>query len=568
MFAVSARLGRTCLVRWICLLSAALGAQACQWRLGFDHPPAACDGVLDCRPDEVCAGGTCVPDGGDGFANGGGDTDGGGDGDGDGDTDGDGSGPCIDNTECLEVCVHGTCAARAGHAAACDEPADCLPGLTCSSDACLFADGETCGANADCLNVCIQGACAEPSGSGGACDENADCAGGAECPAGVCEVVAFVISDEPLGAYDNADVAVDGGGGAAVTYEVIEADGTHRVYFQRLGVDGAAAAPPVRLRGGATEHDMRPALAAAPDGSFLVVWEYLLAADVMAQWFESDGTARSGPARLNDFTSGDQMRPRPAVGADGAALVVWMSWNQDGDAFGVYGRMLASDGSLPGAELHLPTSAAGYQDNPEVAARSGGFVVTWETPNTTHDDVVVRLFDADGAPVSGEIGVATDTTGHQWEPHVASLADGGFAVSWYGHTPQSGYFSVSARLFDPGGAPRGTDFLLPLYDDTQEQPEVAAGSAGGCAVWQSRNQDGDGWGIFARRLDATGTPAGGEIAVNDVTAGAQTNPAVAMAPESGGFFVVWESDPLDGSDARLYGQRFNAAGEPLGRAPW
>ena len=75
-------------------------------------------------------------------------------------------------------------------------------------------------------------------------------------------------------------------------------------------------------------------------------------------------------------------------------------------------------------------------------------------------------------------------------------------------------------------------------------PAVAAAPDGSfVVVWQSQGQDGDGWGIFAQRFDRSGTPVGGEVAVNEGTAGDQQAPAVIYDP-SGTFYDSRQSAPL------------------------
>ena len=82
---------------------------------------------------------------------------------------------------------------------------------------------------------------------------------------------------------------------------------------------------------------------------------------------------------------------------------------------------------------------------------------------------------------------------------------------------------------------------------TQELAALDRDAAGGTVlVWQSKRQEPDGsYGIFARRFDAAGAPAGGEVHVNLHTAGVQYRPAVGLAP-SGAAWFAWESYGQDG----------------------
>jgi hypothetical protein len=71
-------------------------------------------------------------------------------------------------------------------------------------------------------------------------------------------------------------------------------------------------------------------------------------------------------------------------------------------------------------------------------------------------------------------------------------------------------------------------------------------------VWQSWEQDGDGFGIFGQRFDAAATPVGSEFLVNSTTSEWQENAAIA-SDGAGGLVVVWQSPP-----GEIRGQRFCA----------
>jgi hypothetical protein len=115
------------------------------------------------------------------------------------------------------------------------------------------------------------------------------------------------------------------------------------------------------------------------------------------------------------------------------------------------------------------------------------------------------------------------------------------------------------------GQPIGPEFQVNTYTTGWQYPAEVAGNAAGSfvVVWWSTGQDGDGYGVFAQRYDASGAPAGDEFQVNLVTTGDQREPAVAVN-DSGGFTVVWESALSYGSPDVVVGRRFDATGQPLG----
>jgi hypothetical protein len=168
-------------------------------------------------------------------------------------------------------------------------------------------------------------------------------------------------------------------------------------------------------------------------------------------------------------------------------------------------------------------------------------------------------------PAGEEFQINVYTTGHQSSSAVASHDDGSFVVVWGGVGPGTGYAgSVFARRYDASGAPIDDAFQVNGYStDTQANPDIAMDEAGNfVVVWQSDTQDGSENGIFGQRFDSAGDPLGGEFQINSFTTGHQSFPSVA-ADSDGDFVVVWHgSGSTDISG--IFGQRFDAAGTPLG----
>jgi hypothetical protein len=72
--------------------------------------------------------------------------------------------------------------------------------------------------------------------------------------------------------------------------------------------------------------------------------------------------------------------------------------------------------------------------------------------------------------------------------------------------------------------------------------------------------------VFARRFDDQGNALGPDYQLNVFSDGTQWMADIAMAPD-GRFAVVWVSGQQDGELDGIYGQRFDAQGNPLGVSP-
>lgn len=281
---------------------------------------------------------------------------------------------------------------------------------------------------------------------------------------------------------------------------------------------------------------------------------------------------RSGPAtgevRVNGVTQGGQAAPVVATLADGGYVVVWTSQG-DGRGGGLYAQRYAADGTPIGTEFLVFVDANGGQTEPTVAALSGGgFVVAWNTYGRDDDmsGVFAQSFDAQGRPAGGVVHVNTYETSHQWRPDLFALGDGGVVAAWQSNT-QDNLAGVYAQRFGAGAGPSGPEFRVNTWlPKDQGLPAGAGLEDGGFVIaWESFGQDGDSFGIFGQVFDANGQPRGAEFQVNTTTAATQDQVAVAGL-QDGGFVVVWNSWNGTGGIGTygIYGQRYAASGDKVG----
>ena len=216
-----------------------------------------------------------------------------------------------------------------------------------------------------------------------------------------------------------------------------------------------------------------------------------------------------------------------------------------------------------GGQFLVNTWTDGYQLQPGAGELTdGGYVIAYNSAHNGVTNVYEQRYTAAGVKVGGEVQVTTGGTFNsgpagEWSTGVARLAGGGHAVVWQGSDADS--IGVQIQLFDSAGAKVGGETVVnSTAANWQEMPRVANLSGGGFVVtWQSKDQDGSGYGVFGQRFDASGAKAGGEFQINSQTAGNQDH--IKIAPLSGGGFIVgW----LSGSS--FYTQQYNALGQALG----
>ncbi|MDA5556024.1 Ig-like domain-containing protein [Shimia sp. MMG029] len=173
-------------------------------------------------------------------------------------------------------------------------------------------------------------------------------------------------------------------------------------------------------------------------------------------------------------------------------------------------------------------------------------------------------------PLGPETLVNSITVGSQNNPSVTTLLDGSFVVVWDSFGQDGDLDGIVAQRYSAEGEELGLPTVVNTTGvDIQNNAQVAATEDGGyVVVWQSRNQDNPGdfdIGVFGQRFDAAGNPAGDEFQVNDTNVSRTQHDAEVAGVPGGGFAVVYVDDRGDSSNNVGVRMRlFDAAGTPLG----
>src|SRR5262245_48502034 len=314
---------------------------------------------------------------------------------------------------------------------------------------------------------------------------------------------------------------------------------------------------------------MAPAVTSGGNGEFVVVWQSFeqdgQSFGIFGQRFDVGGAA-GDEFGANSYTQHGQRFPSVASDAAGNFVVVWESDVQDGSSTGIFAQRYDGSGAALGAEFRVNSSTTSVQNFASVASDAGGnFVVVWQGQDGYQQGIFGQRYDSGGAPQGGEFRVNSHTTSIQSFPAVASDANGSFVVVWNSAFQEDGLsYCIFGQRYDAGGVPLGGEFRVNTYTkDSQASPAVASDAHGNLVVvWSSELQDGSGSGVFGQRYDNAGAPQGGEFRVNSVTAGQQLAPSVG-ADAHGNFLVAWSSDQ-DGSGFGIFGQRYDGSGIPQG----
>jgi hypothetical protein len=333
------------------------------------------------------------------------------------------------------------------------------------------------------------------------------------------------------------------------------------VYAQRYAANGTPVGPEFRVNTTTTDNQSAPSVAADGGGNFVVVWNSKQDPDasfgIYAQRFAADGSPRGGEFRVNTYTTDRQVGAAIASDPDGNFVVVWSSYGQDGNGYGIFGQRFAADGSPRGGEFQANTETSGNEYFGSVACDStGSFVVVWSIGSFWPMGAGQR-FDASGAPLGSEFPI-----------------DGAYPkVTWYDTdryvvVRQAGmpFRDIFAQTFTGEGVPVSGEFRVNSYTNyDQKYPSVAAdGNGGFFVVWQGIESVASDLDIFGRRFDGAGVTSGSDLRINTYTTSQQIYPRIASSPK-GVVVIVWNSGTEDDTLYGLYGQRYSfVAGDVSG----
>lgn len=338
----------------------------------------------------------------------------------------------------------------------------------------------------------------------------------------------------------------------------------------------AGAGPPLQIRElELPSKDWPPVccldLAALSTGGFAAAWQLgSLGGRVEYAVLDAAGQpARTGPA------SGppDQRAPRLLSRPDGGFVLIWKVaypyiWPE---ARGWFAQSFDAQGEPLRQQVALESFRSPDDPLRAAPAPGGGFAALGRRRVGSRLDLFIERYGADGHRLGEPVQVNEQPVLDPWDLllgylelrsselqlDIAASPSGAFVVVWV-RLPLSGRpGGIFARRVSASGVPLGNEIAVGGAAGVVRRLDVAATPDGGFAVAWESSGDGDGWGISARWLDASGAPIGDEIQVNSLAAGLQTHPQASFDP-NGDLLVVWRSG------GELRGQLFASPGQREG----
>ncbi len=444
-------------------------------------------------------------------------------------------------------------------------------GYTGGQISCTAACTLTFGSCEGSLDTCGNGT-VEP---GEECDDgnDTDCDG---CNA--CRISEFRVNATSEGDQQVPQVAMTPDGRFVVVWVEFNQDGEGgAIYGQIYGADGTPVGGEFQINATTRFIQDNPDVAMAPDGHFVVVWE---SGDEEGTWedvygriFDSNGNPADVDFMVNTTTVEDQMYPSIAMDDDGNFVVVWQSYQDDTNTYGVFGQRYDAQGNRVGEEFQLDTNLLSAWFPKVVMAPDGRFIAVWQ--NDSEDGsgkgIYGKIYDRDGNPVAEDYLVMPDSKDEDIYFSVAIGTDGSFVLIWNLTEGYDKVIAIRGQRFNADGTRNGSEFTVAVPPEWERQSAsgVAMDSSGSFVVAYYRKvMDGgmEGGDVYVQRFSADNMRDGNELHVNTCSGGRQAAGPVAMAPD-GRFVIVRTRDVIDDGGWDIFAQRYTPDGIPMGLSP-
>ncbi len=355
------------------------------------------------------------------------------------------------------------------------------------------------------------------------------------------------------------DVGVDQSGNLTVAW--VDFDSLF-IYARRFDSTLTALGSSFKVNTGPVNTAWRPAVAVAPSGAFVVVWEDIRSGfNAYGQFYDASGSPVGSNFKINsDIGISPHFAPRAEYDGSGNLTVVWEAY-RNGDA-DIYFQRYNSSGAAVDTNILVTADVVNEDQYLPDLDRSfdGRFVITYVDTRSGDPDIYFQRYSAAGIASGSATKANSDAGGNeQWDPAVGTDSLHRFVISWADYRSTSAIYTQS---FDSLGAPQGSNTQINTLGSQQERnsPGIDRHRKGNYTiVWQDHRAGN--FDIYGQRVSSSGVLQGINFKVNDDLQGAfQKNPAMVTTP-NGSFYVVWED--YRSGNADIYLRAFDRLGNPL-----
>ena len=294
----------------------------------------------------------------------------------------------------------------------------------------------------------------------------------------------------------NPAIVSDGAGGSIITWQD-KRDGALDIYAQRINANGTAlwADNGISICNeiGIQEY---PKIAIDGTGGAIITWQdyrSIIDYDIYAQRINANGDVQwaANGLPICAFT-GHQAYPRIINNKTDEVIITWFD-KRNGIDTDIYAQRLSNNGTVLWATNGVALcTATNLQQFPVlVHDGAGGAIVTWQDYRAGAYDVYAQRINVSGDVLWTTDGVAISTeTNAQLRPDIISDGQGGAIITWQDYR-DNGNQDIYAQRINDNGTVQWTENGIAVCVATNDQytPSITSNGNGGAIIswWDFRN---------------------------------------------------------------------------------
>lgn len=263
------------------------------------------------------------------------------------------------------------------------------------------------------------------------------------------------------------------------------------------------------------------------------------------------------------FLAGDQTEHQVEALRDSDRYVVVFKDSVSGN---LIQRLYEDDNNSIGYSSITGSLPGNHRDPAVASLADGGYVITWTHSSGLASSIVGLRFHADGSinPVNGSndpFTVFAQDDVNQFESDVAGLDNGSFVVTWTtGSSPGGDELDISAKIIDVNGGSNGEFRVNTAVLGTQRDSTVEALDGNKFVVGWVDHTVND-FDVKARVFEAGDPSSGTEFTLTTNSTMRQGDLQLTRL-DNGNFLALWDSTgALDGAGRGVFGTLFDGNGD-------
>ena len=259
----------------------------------------------------------------------------------------------------------------------------------------------------------------------------------------------ILVNTTETGSQENPDVAVLPDNNFVIVWQATDLAPNWDINAQIFDSSGNKIGSEFKVNAG-TGGNESPAVAAFPNGNFVVVWQWWdtllfpsICQKVFARIFDPSGNSLTNDI-LVESTFCTIFKPATSTFSNNNFVVAWNDSSSD-----IYFKLLDENGNaITNSILAVTYSVNEDQERPAaVVFPNDNFIITWDTWNVVSgdDDINAQIFAPDGNKLGSEFRAHDAVSNYQWASSVAAFSDNNFVITWIF---SNGDRDIFAKLFE------------------------------------------------------------------------------------------------------------------------